>query len=327
MGTPLVRRAAPRTGQAACAGETGPFDQLRAPSRSAFAPACDGGSPPGEDRAPCGTGLTSGKGAAGADGPGAPRHPCRPARLPGRHSSRPLVLRPVAHADPPGVDCRSDAPAFLLYRALLALWKWDCLKPRTAPRPLSTRRLLEAVRACSLCTDHLPLGPRPVLQFSSAATLLVAGQAPGSRVHASGVPFQDASGDRLREWLGLDADTFYDARRVAILPMGFCYPGTGRSGDFPPRPECAAAWRAQLMARLTNVKLVLVIGQYAQDWHLAGRQKPSVTETVLAWRDYWPAALPLPHPSPRNNAWLKRNPWFSEQVLPRLRRRVRELLP
>ena len=158
------------------------------------------------------------------------------------------------------------------------------------------------------------------------ATLLIAGQAPGSKVHASGTPFQDASGDRLREWLGIGAETFYDAERVAILPMGFCYPGTGKAGDLPPRAECAVAWRARLMARLVNVKLILVIGQYAQDWHLAGRQKANVTETVRAWREYWPAALPLPHPSPRNNLWLKRNPWFEKDVLPRLRRRVRETL-
>jgi len=199
-------------------------------------------------------------------------------------------------------------------------------KPPAKPRPKSIRRLLKDVRACTLCAKHLPLGPRPVLQMDSEATLLIAGQAPGARVHASGVPFQDASGDRLRDWLGVDAETFYDARRVAILPMGFCYPGTGKSGDLPPRQECALAWRTQLMARLVNVKLVLVIGQYAQDWHLAGRQKASVTETVQAWREYWPTVLPLPHPSPRNNIWLKRNPWFAEQVLPRLRRRVLRLM-
>jgi uracil-DNA glycosylase len=154
---------------------------------------------------------------------------------------------------------------------------------------------------------------------------LIAGQAPGSKVHASGVPFQDASGDRLRDWMDIGAETFYDATRVAVLPMGFCYPGTGKSGDIAPRPECAATWRARLMAMLVNVKLTLVIGQYAQAWHLGEQQKATLTETVQAWRDYWPATLPLPHPSPRNNIWLKRNAWFEADVLPRLSRRVREL--
>jgi uracil-DNA glycosylase len=189
----------------------------------------------------------------------------------------------------------------------------------------SAARLLEEVRACRLCAAHLPLGPRPVLQLHPRATLLIAGQAPGSKVHASGVPFQDASGDRLRDWMGVDAELFYDATRVAILPMGFCYPGTGPSGDIAPRPECAAAWRARLMATLVNVKLTLVIGQYAQAWHLGERQQTTLTATVQAWRGYWPRSLPLPHPSPRNNIWLKRNAWFEADVLPRLRRRVRAL--
>jgi uracil-DNA glycosylase len=191
----------------------------------------------------------------------------------------------------------------------------------------ASSRLLKEVRACTLCAAQLPLGPRPVLQFHTRATILIAGQAPGSKVHASGVPFQDASGDRLRSWMGVDEATFYDGTRVAILPMGFCYPGTGKSGDIAPRPECAAAWRARLIALLVNVKLTLVIGQYAQAWHLGEQQKPTLTETVQAWRDYWPASLPLPHPSPRNNIWLKRNAWFEADVLPRLRRRVRQLAP
>jgi len=144
-------------------------------------------------------------------------------------------------------------------------------------------------------------------------------------VHESGIPFQDASGDRLREWLRVDAATFYDAKQIAILPMGFCYPGTGKSGDLPPRPECAPTWRTPLMALLVNVKLTILIGQYAQAWHLAAHQKPTLTETVQAWREYWPESLPLPHPSPRNNIWLKRNPWFEQEVLPPLRRRVRQL--
>ena len=185
--------------------------------------------------------------------------------------------------------------------------------------------LLQEVRACTLCAAHLPLGPRPVLQLHRDARILIAGQAPGSKVHESGIPFQDASGDRLRDWLGVDEQTFYDPKRIAILPMGFCYPGAGKSGDLPPRPECAPAWRAKLMAMLGNVKLTLVIGQYAQAWHLHERPGSTLTDTVQAWRQYWPSSLPLPHPSPRNNIWLKRNPWFEREVLPPLRRRVRQL--
>jgi uracil-DNA glycosylase len=185
--------------------------------------------------------------------------------------------------------------------------------------------LVQEVRACRLCAEHLPLGPRPVFQVHPDARILIAGQAPGSKVHASGIPFQDASGDRLREWLGIDGSTFYDPRRIAILPMGLCYPGTGKSGDLPPRPECTPAWRLKLLALLVNVELTLVIGQYAQAWHLGEQQRPTLTETVQGWRKYWPASLPLPHPSPRNNLWLKRNPWFEREVLPSLRRRVRQL--
>lgn len=186
--------------------------------------------------------------------------------------------------------------------------------------------LLEDIRACTVCAAHLPLGPRPVLQVDSRARILIAGQAPGSKVHASGIPFADPSGDRLRSWLGIDASVFYDAKRVAILPMGFCYPGTGSAGDLPPRPECATTWRTEVLAVLRHIQLTLVIGDYAQDWHLGGRRKRTVTETVRCWRDYWPSALPLPHPSPRNNLWLKRNPWFETDVLPRLRERVSELV-
>jgi len=186
--------------------------------------------------------------------------------------------------------------------------------------------LLQQVRACTLCAEHLPLGPRPVLQLDPRARILVAGQAPGARVHASGVPFDDASGDRLRQWMGVAREEFYDASRIAILPMGLCYPGTGKSGDLAPRRECAAHWRTRLLAALPRVELVLVIGQYAQAWHLANGGGASLTETVRAWRDYWPAALPMPHPSPRNNIWLKANPWFAEQVLAQLQQRVREIL-
>ncbi len=189
----------------------------------------------------------------------------------------------------------------------------------------SLTSLLRDVRACRICEEFLEDGVRPVLQVHSKARILIAGQAPGRRVHESGVPFDDPSGDRLREWMGVSRDTFYDAMQIAILPMGFCYPGTGRSGDLPPRPECADAWRDALLEHLSAVKLTLVIGQYAMGWHLEQRKK-SLTETVRAWKDFRPACVPLPHPSPRNNLWLKKNPWFEGEVLPYVRRRVLRLL-
>ena len=184
-------------------------------------------------------------------------------------------------------------------------------------------KLQRDIRACTICREYLPLGPRPVFQISPTARLLIAGQAPGSKVHASGIPFDDTSGDRLRDWLGLDREDFYDASRVAILPMGFCYPGTGKSGDLPPRPECAAAWRAKILRELSAVKLTLVIGQYAMAWHLGPRAKATQTETVQGWRKFSPKLFPLPHPSPRNNIWLKKNPWFTRDVLPELRTQLR----
>ena len=185
--------------------------------------------------------------------------------------------------------------------------------------------LLNEVRRCSICAPHLPLGPRPVLQVHREARVLIAGQAPGRRVHASGVPFDDPSGDRLRAWMGVDEETFYDPRSVAILPMGFCYPGSGRSGDLPPRSECAPAWRERLLAELSSVRLTLVIGGYAQAWHLPDAG-PNLTATVARWRDFLPNIIPLPHPSPRNRIWLRKNPWFEEEVVPALRVRVREAL-
>ena len=185
--------------------------------------------------------------------------------------------------------------------------------------------LLAQVRECTICAPRLSLGPRPVLQAHEDSRVLIAGQAPGRRVHASGVPFDDPSGDRLREWMGVDRETFYDPRSVAILPMGFCYPGSGRSGDLPPRAECAPAWRAQLLARLPKLRLTLVLGAYAQAWHLPDVDT-TVTDTVARWRDFLPAIIPLPHPSPRNRIWLRRNPWFEEEVLPVLRERVRQSL-
>lgn len=178
--------------------------------------------------------------------------------------------------------------------------------------------LLESVRECRICEASLPHEPRPVLQLDPAAKILVVGQAPGRRVHDSGVPFDDPSGDRLRDWLGISREVFYDPAQVAILPMGFCYPGTGKSGDLPPRPECATAWRSRLLESLQHIQLTLVIGQFAQRWHLPNRGR-NLTETVRAWRNYAPEKIPLPHPSPRNNIWLKKNPWFSESLLPYLK--------
>lgn len=196
-----------------------------------------------------------------------------------------------------------------------------------AERDIDDFQALSArVRACQICAAHLPLGPRPVFQISPTAVLLIEGQAPGRKVHETGVPFDDASGDRLRDWLGIDKATFYDPSRVAILPMGFCYPGTGSSGDLPPRPECAPAWRSALLACLPKVRLTLAIGLYAQAWRLGERRRDTLTETVRDWRAYWPEALPLPHPSPRNNIWLKKNPWFEGEVVPELRARVAALL-
>lgn len=181
--------------------------------------------------------------------------------------------------------------------------------------------LLETVTQCRICEEFLPLGPRPVLQVDPHARILIAGQAPGRRVHESGVPFDDPSGDRLRDWMGISKESFYDSRKVAILPMGFCYPGTGKSGDLPPRPECAETWRQNLLGQLQQVELTLVIGQYAQRWHLPHMHK-NLTETVRAWNEYGGNIIPLPHPSPRNNIWLKKNPWFAESLLPVLRKAV-----
>jgi uracil-DNA glycosylase len=192
--------------------------------------------------------------------------------------------------------------------------------------PASLRGLLARIRRCEECRAHLPLGPRPIVVADARARILIVGQAPGRRVHESGVPWDDPSGDRLREWLGVDARTFYDPRLFAIVPMGFCYPGTTSSGDAPPRPECAPLWHGPLLERLPAVELTLLLSRYAHEAYLGERRKATLTETVRAFRDYTPRRLPLPHPSPRNNRWLKQNPWFQAEVLPWLRRRVRRVL-
>lgn len=190
---------------------------------------------------------------------------------------------------------------------------------------MSTSRLLREVRACTRCAASLPLGPRPVFQLRPSARLLIAAQAPGRKVHETGLPFNDVSGDRLRSWLGLSREVFYDPNKVAIIPMGLCYPGTGKSGDLPPRPECAPAWRERLLAHLPLIELTLAIGQYAVAYHLP-RQRASLTETVRGWLDHWPSIVPMPHPSPRNNLWLRRNPWFEAEVLPVVRVRIATLV-
>lgn len=186
--------------------------------------------------------------------------------------------------------------------------------------------LSQRIRACDLCADQLTDGVRPVFQVSNLSKILIVGQAPGRRVHESGVPFDDASGDRLRGWLGINREIFYDKEKVAIVPMGFCYPGTGKSGDLPPRPECAPAWRKELLAHLSKVQLTVVIGQYAMEWHLPNDRPGTVTGVVQAWREFWPEILVLPHPSPRNNIWLKKNPWFEQDVIPVLKAKVAALV-
>lgn len=187
-------------------------------------------------------------------------------------------------------------------------------------------QLLSEIRACRICADHLALGPRPVLRVSATAKLLIIGQAPGTRVHESGVPWDDASGERLRDWLGLSSEVFYDESRVAIMPMGFCYPGANpKGGDLPPRSECEPAWHAKVLDFVPNVDLTLLVGMYAQKQYLGPAAAKTLTETVRAWREHLPGVLPTPHPSWRVTGWLRKNPWFEEEVLPELRRRVSQI--
>jgi len=183
-------------------------------------------------------------------------------------------------------------------------------------------QLLSEVRLCAVCAAHLPLGPRPIVQMGSEARILIIGQAPGSKVHTSGVPWGDDSGERLREWMGIDEKTFYDAKRVALVPMGFCYPGAGASGDLPPRPECAPLWHARLLSHLPERRLTLLVGVYAQAYYLKGRGKTTLTETVRGFRRHMPRFFPLPHPSWRSTIWVRKNPWFQSEALPALREEV-----
>ncbi|WP_051094305.1 uracil-DNA glycosylase family protein [Kaistia granuli] len=203
------------------------------------------------------------------------------------------------------------------------------VKPSLKPLPTELDELFADIRACRICVDHpirapLPHAPRPVIRGSATARILIAGQAPGTRVHASGTPFTDPSGDRLRAWMGIDEATFYDESRIAIVPMGFCFPGLdAKGGDLPPRRECVPAWRDAVMASMPEVELVLAVGLYAQQWHLGKRAGAGLTETVADWRSILeatsaPQVLPLPHPSWRNSGWIKRNPWFEDELIPAL---------
>ncbi|WP_020594474.1 uracil-DNA glycosylase family protein [Kiloniella laminariae] len=187
--------------------------------------------------------------------------------------------------------------------------------------------LLREIRACEVCRPELPLGPRPVIRARPSARILIIGQAPGTKVHETGIPWNDPSGERLREWMGLGAETFYDENLIAIMPMGLCYPGRlDKGGDAPPRPECAPLWHEKVKTFLPEIRLTLLVGQYAQGYYLgAGRQK-TLTKTVLSWRDYLPDYLVTPHPSWRSAIWLKKNPWFEDEVIPYLQEQVRSLV-
>ena len=186
--------------------------------------------------------------------------------------------------------------------------------------------ILEQAKNCTICADHLPMGPRPVFTVHPKAKILIVGQAPGRKVHESGIPWDDASGKRLRQWLGVDDATFYNPAVFSILPMGFCFPGTGKSGDLPPRPECAPQWHEVMIRMMPEIQLTLLFGQYAQAHYLGKARKKTLTETVKNWRAYQPDFLPLPHPSPRNQIWLRKNAWFEEEVVPVLRERVARVI-
>ena len=183
-------------------------------------------------------------------------------------------------------------------------------------------QLLHKIRQCRVCENYLPLGPRPVVQASSSSRILIIGQAPGTKVHKTGIPWNDPSGDELRRWLNMGRDLFYSPGVIAIAPMGFCYPGRGRSGDLPPRPECAPLWHEPLLELMPNIELTLLIGQYAQKYYLKDKPR-TLTETVRNRRDFLPDYFPLPHPSPRNRYWRMQNPWFEQEVVPELRERVK----
>lgn len=186
--------------------------------------------------------------------------------------------------------------------------------------------LLREIRSCKVCEAFLPLGPKPIIAAHNKSRIVVIGQAPGRIVHETGVPWNDKSGDNLREWMGVDKATFYDPEKFALMPMGFCYPGRGKSGDLPPRPECAPLWHGRLLDAMKDVRLILLVGRYAQQYYLRDTAKATLTETILLFDAYLPDYFPLPHPSPRNNIWQAKNQWFTEKVLPELKTRVKAAL-
>lgn len=188
------------------------------------------------------------------------------------------------------------------------------------------KSLLEEIRQCKICESSLPHSPRPVLSVSENSKVLIIGQAPGSIVHKTGIPWDDQSGNTLRKWLGISSDVFYNPEIIGLVPMGFCYPGKGKSGDLPPRPECADAWHNRLLSSLVNVEITLLIGKYAQSAYLKDKRKENLTETVKNFNEYLPSVIPLPHPSPRNRFWLKKNPWFEMELMPELRLKMASIL-
>ena len=186
--------------------------------------------------------------------------------------------------------------------------------------------LLSDIRTCKVCAEHLPLGPNPVVRADAGAKVLIIGQAPGTKVHETSIPWNDASGDRLRDWLGVRRKDFYDTQKFAIMPMGFCYPGRApNGGDNPPRGECAPLWHGRMQSHLTGVELTLLVGMYAQNHYLGERRKRTMTQTVRCAQNYAPDVFPLPHPSWRSTAWMRKNPWFESEILPRLRQAILEL--
>lgn len=193
-------------------------------------------------------------------------------------------------------------------------------------RDSALETICREARACTLCAKHLPLGPKPVFLVGATARVLIVGQAPGRRVHETGIPWNDPSGDNLRAWLAMDRSAFYDTARIAIIPSGLCYPGTGPGGDLPPRPECAPIWHPRFRAVLPGIRLTLLVGSYAQAYYLGTRRKKTLAETVRACKEYLPEYLPLPHPSPRNRLWLKKNAWFEKELIPLVRRCVKKAL-
>lgn len=186
--------------------------------------------------------------------------------------------------------------------------------------------LLNDIRQCKICLKHLPLGPRPIVTAHPESKIVIIGQAPGTKVHTSGVPWDDASGKQLRQWLNVFNDDFYNTKNFAIIPMGFCYPGKGKTGDLPPRTECAPQWHDSLLQKMPNVELVILIGMYSQKYYLKKEAKRTLTETVANFKEYLPKYLPLPHPSPRNRFWLTKNPWFEKEIVPELQRIVKSLI-